>query len=197
MLAGSAAVAAVGPFAGKAALAAEPFAPKPGAWRTFETTTRIEIAKPDGATRVWMPAPSLNAAGWNEPGDTTWTGNFASAALDRDAKYGAAFVRAEWAATEKAPVLEVVSRVRTRDRAVDMAAAMSVASLSEAERSLYTAATDLMPLDGIVKTTADGIVKGVTGDVARGRGRCTNGSSRTRSARQPRAAAASATSPRC
>ena len=25
-------------------------------WRTFEVTTRVEILKPSGATRVWLPA---------------------------------------------------------------------------------------------------------------------------------------------
>ena len=31
------------------------FAPQPGAWRTFEVTTRVEIAAPRGQTRVWVP----------------------------------------------------------------------------------------------------------------------------------------------
>src|SRR6202166_3373065 len=26
-------------------------------WRTFELTTRVEITKPSGATRVWLPVP--------------------------------------------------------------------------------------------------------------------------------------------
>src|SRR5580704_5405676 len=25
-------------------------------WRTFEVTTRVEVLKPSGATRVWVPA---------------------------------------------------------------------------------------------------------------------------------------------
>ena len=37
------------------------FAPQPGTWRTFDVTTRIEIAAPQGATRVWLPVPSVNS----------------------------------------------------------------------------------------------------------------------------------------
>ena len=29
---------------------------KPGNWRTFEVTTRVEVLKPSGATRIWVPA---------------------------------------------------------------------------------------------------------------------------------------------
>jgi hypothetical protein len=29
-------------------------------WRTFEVTTRVEILKPSGTTRVWLPVPLAN-----------------------------------------------------------------------------------------------------------------------------------------
>lgn len=31
----------------------------PEGWRTFEVTTRVEVLKPSGATRVWLPAALL------------------------------------------------------------------------------------------------------------------------------------------
>ncbi len=34
-------------------------APSDG-WRTFEVETRVEILKPSGATRVWLPAALLS-----------------------------------------------------------------------------------------------------------------------------------------
>ena len=34
------------------------FAPQPGAWRTFEMTTRIELGAP-GPARIWIPLPSV------------------------------------------------------------------------------------------------------------------------------------------
>ena len=30
--------------------------PTPAGWRTFEVTTRVEVLKPNGTTRVWLPA---------------------------------------------------------------------------------------------------------------------------------------------
>ncbi len=33
------------------------FAPTPGAWRTYEITTRVEILNPQGETQVWLPIP--------------------------------------------------------------------------------------------------------------------------------------------
>ena len=29
-------------------------------WRTFEVTTRAEVLKPSGATRIWLPAPLIS-----------------------------------------------------------------------------------------------------------------------------------------
>ena len=37
------------------------FAPQSGAWRTFDVTTRVDIVKPQGATQVWLPIPSVNS----------------------------------------------------------------------------------------------------------------------------------------
>ena len=37
------------------------FTPRPGTWRTFEVTTRVEVVKPAGVTRVWLPVPSVDS----------------------------------------------------------------------------------------------------------------------------------------
>src|ERR1700680_3837286 len=29
----------------------------PSDWRTFEVTTHVEVLKPSGATRIWLPVP--------------------------------------------------------------------------------------------------------------------------------------------
>src|SRR5258706_736994 len=84
-----------------------PFDPRPGAWRTFEITTRVEVLKPSGVTRVWVPVPSVEND-YQKPIGNTWQSN-GTARLARDGIYGAAMVAAEWTAAEKMPVLEVVS----------------------------------------------------------------------------------------
>ena len=61
----AAAASALGTFFGlDFAQVAEPereFAPQPGAWRTADVTTRIDIAAPLGTARVWLPVPSVNS----------------------------------------------------------------------------------------------------------------------------------------
>ncbi len=67
------------------------------------------------------------------------------------------------------PAVELVSRIATRDRAVDLSKRGAVPQLPDGERKLYTASTDLMPTDGIVKATADGIVGWAFSDVEKAR----------------------------
>ncbi|MFZ1992115.1 MAG: transglutaminase-like domain-containing protein [Alphaproteobacteria bacterium] len=143
------------------------FAPQPGPVRSFELVTRIEIASPNGATRVWVPAPSRDFGNWFWAHGTFFSGNAADAALRTDPGSGATFVEASWTG-EAAPVLEVVSRFSTRDRAVDSAATSPNSEpLSDAERAEYLKATKFVPLDGIVKEASDKIVHGQTTEIGK------------------------------
>ena len=142
----------------RAAFADAPFAPQPGPWRKFEITTRVEIIASGGKAQAWLPLPAVAEPEWTQPLGNEWTTNAKSAALKRDAKYGAQMLHVEWADAESAPEVELVSRITTCDRAIDFSKQGSVQPISIAERKLYTAATELMPTDGIVKTTAERIV---------------------------------------
>ena len=46
------------------------FNPAPGAWRNFSVVTRLEIAKPAGATQAWIPLPSVNQKDWIKSSDS-------------------------------------------------------------------------------------------------------------------------------
>jgi transglutaminase-like putative cysteine protease len=141
------------------------FAPKPDAWRRFEVTTQVEIVKPSGKAQAWLPLAAVAEPDWTQPLSAEWKTNAKSAVLKRDAKYGVQLLHLEWAEGEQTPVAETVSQVATRDRAVDLSNRGTVPPLSDRERKLYTASTDLMPTDGIVKTTADKIVGWAFSDV--------------------------------
>ena len=145
------------------------FAPKPGQWRSFETVTKVEIARKGGAAQAWIPTPSVNEAAWFVSGETSVEGNAKLAEAKREAKYGAALVHAEWAAADEAGIVSVTSRFTTQDRDVDLKAAGNAAELSAADRALYTSATSLIPVDGIVKETSERIVKGAAGDLDKAR----------------------------
>ena len=145
------------------------FAPAPGAWRNFQTVTRLEIAKPAGQVQAWIPLPAFSAEDWFKPAGSTWTTNATTAEIKRDAKYNAEMLHVVWGADDKAPVVEVTSKFATRDRAVDLSKPGNAAALSAAEHKLYTSATDLIPVDGIVKETSDKITAGATSDLDKAR----------------------------
>jgi transglutaminase-like putative cysteine protease len=151
------------------AFAQSAFAPAPGAWRTFQTVTRLEIAKPGGAMQAWVPLPAFNAPDWFRPGGSTWKASSGIAEIKRDLKYGAEFLHVVWADGDASPTVEVTSRFATRERAVDLSKPAGVPALPADERQLYTSATDLIPVAGIVKETADKITAGAGTEIEKAR----------------------------
>jgi len=139
------------------------FTPRPGTWRTFEITTRVEALAPSGTTRVWVPVPAVKSD-YQTPIENGWSGNAKVMQPLTVGAYGATMVYAEFAAAEPAPVLEVTSRFRTQDRAVDWAK-KTPAQEDAATLKMWTGATDLMPTDGIVRETALQITRGKTTDL--------------------------------
>jgi len=140
------------------------FNPQPGPWRSFEIVTKLEIAKPAGQTQAWVPAPSVNEVDWFKSLGSEWTSN-GKAALVRDAKYRAELVHVEWKDGESNPVIEVTSKISTRDRAIDLSKPGQAKPLSAVDHKFYTEGTNLIPVDGIVKQTSDKIVKDATTDL--------------------------------
>jgi len=139
-------------------------------WRTFEITTHVEVINPTGVSRTWVPLPLVLETDWQRTISNSWSGNASQAGIQSDGKYGAAMLSAEWGASERSPVIEVTSRVMLRDRAVDLSRpARSGARLTAAEQAFYTAPTDLIPTDGIVRDTARDATKGAHGDVEKAR----------------------------
>jgi len=138
------------------------FAPQPGAWRTFEVTTRVEIAAPQGATRVWLPVPSVNT-GWQQSLESSYTSNGA-ASIASDGHYGARMLYAEFAPGTAKPFVELTSRTQTQNRAQDWSK-KGVAAESANSLAAWTQATSLIPVDGIVRDTAQKAVAGARTDV--------------------------------
>jgi transglutaminase-like putative cysteine protease len=148
---------------------ADPFALSDhGDWRTYEIRTIVEIASAE-PVRIWAPAAAFDAPAWSRPLGTSWTGNADFAEIVRDPAYGAQFVHFAGGAGSGGRRAEIVSRVATRDRAVDIRAGKGAAVLSPEERALFTKATALIPTDGVVKQTSDRIVAGASSDLEKAR----------------------------
>ncbi len=138
-------------------------------WRSFEVTSRIEILKPEAGAQAWLPLPSVEAPAWVRNDGNSWSGNAESVKVVRENKYGAGILYARWSANEAAPALEVLSRFSARDRMTDFSNPPKPVALEPRLRTLYTAGTDLIPVDGIVRETAVGIVKGADADIDKAR----------------------------
>ena len=150
-------------FAQSASAAAPPqFSPVPGIWRTFEVTTRVDIAKPQGTTRLWVPLPSVNSD-WQKSLESEFSSN-GSTRLEDDEKTGARMLYAEFSETVAQPYLEVTSRIQTQNRALDLSKKRTV-SEDSATLKYWTQPTSLLPTDGIVRKTALDATQGAKTDV--------------------------------
>jgi transglutaminase-like putative cysteine protease len=139
-------------------------------WRTFEAVTRVEVLNPSGKTLAWVPLPFTESSDWFRDLNSSWSGNASEAGIERDGKYGARMLAAEWRPGQSTPVVEVTSRFMTRDRAVDLSRPANPAlKLAAAERAFHTAPTELIPTDGIVRKTALEVTGGASTDVQKAR----------------------------
>ena len=141
------------------------------AWRTFETTTRVEVLKPEGVSRVWLPLPMGRDTDWQRALGNTWNGNAKKMEAVKVGKESAPMLYAEWAPGTESPFVELKSKFSTRDRAVNLSAAnASGAKLSKDEIALYTAPTEYIPCDGLIRETAlMRAAKGAQTDLDKGR----------------------------
>lgn len=137
------------------------FAPQPGNWRTFEVTTRVDIVKPVGFTKVWLPIPSVNSD-WQKSLESSFSSNGKTQLTDDD-RYGARMLYAEFSADEAKPFVELTSRIQTQNRAQDWTQKLA-ATEDAATLKYWTQPTTLLPTDGIVRKTAQEATKGANSD---------------------------------
>mgnify|MGYP000871094902 FL=1 len=142
------------------------FAPVAGTWRTFEVTTRVDIVKPQGMTKVWLPIPSVNSD-WQKSLESSYSSN-GTARMEDDDKYGAKMLYVEFAESEAKPFVELTSRIQTQNRAQDWTQHAS-ASESAADLKYWTQPTSLLPTDGIVRKTAQEAIRGAGTDAEKAR----------------------------
>jgi transglutaminase-like putative cysteine protease len=122
-------------------------------WRTFEVTTRVEVLQPSGTTRVWLPVPLTKDTPFQKTlGNKIHCENGAAKTILTKAD-ALGIVTAVFPPGAK-PIVEVTSRVATRDWSVDISAPGKPPQTSAAELQYYLRPTHLLPTDGIVKQTA-------------------------------------------
>lgn len=134
-------------------------------WRTFEVVTKVEVLDPAGVSRVWLPLPLMADTDYFKRIDDKWNGNAAVTKNFRDPKYNAGMVYAQWATSEKAPMLELTSRFATRDRRIDFQQPNLAIKEDKKVLKLFLEPTAFIPTDGIVADTARKITAGQKRDI--------------------------------
>lgn len=142
---------------------ARSFDPQVGAWRSFEVTTTVNVADVKGATQLWLPVPDVDTD-YQRSLDNSWSGNATTMRLAADPQRGVRFLHAEFPASVTAPTITLTSRVQTRNRATDLGRAGKVAE-DPALLKASLEATELLPIDGIVRKTALEATRGARSDV--------------------------------
>jgi len=142
--------------------------PMPVVWRTFEVTTRVEVLKPSGATRVWLPAALLGATPYQRTLANDFKAEGGTAELVENKADVLGIVVAEFPAGVK-PAVTLTSRIITRDYEVDLSKPSEPGKEKDPSSEYFLRPTKLMPTDGIVKVTSDEITVGKKTDVAKAR----------------------------
>ena len=118
-------------------------------WRTVKIDNLINIQN-DSACKVCLPVPKSQSS-YQELISTDWTGNYSKAGIIQDKKYGEQFFFAEWNKSGKKEI-NLTYQVRLRNR-------MNAEPASRESVQLYLKPTKHVQLDGIVKETAQKIVR--------------------------------------
>ena len=138
------------------------------AWRTFEVTTRVEVLKSSGATRIWVPAALNVQTPFQKTLANTFTAEGGAAKSFESRTDALGIIAAEFPAGVK-PILTVSSRVATKNCSVDLSAPSKAQRENPAELQYFLQPTKFLPNDGIVKATALEITKGAKTDVEKAR----------------------------
>jgi transglutaminase-like putative cysteine protease len=137
-------------------------------WRTCEVTTRVEVLKPSGETRIWVPASLTLTAPYQKTLANTVKCESGTVKTIESRADALGMIRAAFPAGVK-PVLAVTSRVATRDWAVDLSAPGKAQKANAAELKYFLRPTKLLPTDGVVKQRASEITKSAKSDVDKAR----------------------------
>ncbi len=137
-------------------------------WRTFQVTTRVEVLKPSGMTRIWVPAALISETPFQKTLANTFNSEGGTARMVESKTDALAIIAVEFPAGVR-PLLTVTSRIATKDCVVDLTARGMAPKESREELEHFLRPTKLLPTDGIVKATASEITKGSKTDAEKAR----------------------------
>ena len=138
-------------------------------WRTFEVTTRVEVRKPSGTTRIWLPAALIRETPFQKTLSATYQPQQGGTAKMIEIKPDALGIIAAEYPSGVSPVLAFTNRVATRNYAVDLSTPGKPPKENRADLEYFLRPTKLLPTDGIVRTTATEITSNSKTDAEKAR----------------------------
>ncbi|MGA2694855.1 MAG: transglutaminase-like domain-containing protein [Terriglobales bacterium] len=138
------------------------------AWRTFEVTTRVEVLKPSGLTRIWLPTALVRNTQFQKTRSNKFVASQGTAKLTEIKQQSLGIVSATYPEHAK-PVLTLVSRVSLTSYGVDWSSPGHARHAPQSELGYFLQPTKYVPTDGIVKETAEKATKGASTDVDKAR----------------------------
>jgi transglutaminase-like putative cysteine protease len=139
-----------------------------GSWRMFEVTTRVEVLKSSGATRIWVPAALINQTPFQKTLANAFNAEGGSAKIVESKTDALGIIAAEFPAGVN-PILTITSRIVTKNWVVDLSAPSRASQKNEADLEHFLRPTKLLPTEGIVKATATKITRQAKTDVDKAR----------------------------
>ena len=137
-------------------------------WRTFDVTTRVEVLKPSGTTRIWLPAALISETPFQKTLSRTIHPEGGTAKLVESKPEALGIIAAEFP-TAVRPILTLTSRVTTKNYSVDLSAPRNKSQDDRVDLAYFLRPTKLLPTDGIVKAKAMEITSNAKTDVEKAR----------------------------
>src|SRR5579859_7084584 len=122
-------------------------------WRTFELTSRVEVLKPSGTTRIWLPAGLITETPFQKTLSNSYHAEGGVARMTGNKADALGIVVAEFPSGVK-PMLTLTSRMATKNIAVDVTKRGKAPQANAGDLQYCLRPTRLLPTDGIVKATA-------------------------------------------
>ena len=130
--------------------------PNSAGWRTFEVTTRVEILKPSGITRIWLPTALTAETPFQKTLANAFNAEGGSAKMIESKSDSLGIIAAEF--REGARAVLTSTAASPQETTLSISPPQSSARNKIAPSSITSCVPrSLLPTDGIVKTTADEI----------------------------------------
>jgi len=140
----------------------------PEAWRTFDVTTSVQVLKPSGTTRIWIPAALVSPTPFQKTLANDFKAEGGTAKLIESSADSLGIIAAEFPAGVM-PALTVTSRITTKNVVVDLSAPGKAPKEDPAELKHFLRATKLHAHRRHCESDGDGNHQGLEHDVEKAR----------------------------